>query len=544
MTAADRLVAGRYRLQSRLGGGGMGTVWLARDELLGRDVALKQVIPPVTVDETAARQQRERALREGRIAARLSHPHAISVYDVALEDDQPWLVMEYLPSRSLAEVLTEDGLLREDQAAQVGAQVADALAATHAAGIVHRDVKPSNVLIGQGGRVDGLVKITDFGISHASGDVTLTQTGQITGTPAYLAPEVAQGYEPGPPSDVFSLGSTLYTCLEGEPPFGVAGNSLQQLHRVAAGEITPPRRCGSLTGPLLRMLSADPRDRPAMTEVRDELAQLVAGSNGDTTTVLMARTDLARPGRSSPTRQFAPAAVLPDTPSAPAAAPVGTPRTQTPAPPPTPPRRRVSRTAVLAAAVLALLAGLVLFWTLVLADPADDDTAAPQPPTSSAPAETPSGTPAGTPSETPEETDGGEVEEPAETPAATSAPVETGDGDGDGDATIDAASAEEYLDEYHELVFEDPAAAYGQAGPTLRNAISLEGFRGYWDDFTDTTISDVQVEDGGSTALATMEFEFPDGTSQVERHRFTFIQQDGRLVLDSDVFVELLQGRG
>src|SRR3978361_476491 len=220
LTAPGRLVAGRYRLQSQIGGGGMGAGWLARDELLGRQIAIKQVIsaPGVTPEQTD--QQRQRALREGRIAARLSHPHAISVYDVALEHGQPWLVMEYLPSRSLAEGLTEDGLLRVDQVAQVGAQVADALAATHAAGIGHRDVKPANVLIGRGDNVEGIVKITDFGISHASGDVTLTQTGQITGTPAFLAPEVAQGEEPLPPSDVFSLGATLYTCLEGEPPCG------------------------------------------------------------------------------------------------------------------------------------------------------------------------------------------------------------------------------------------------------------------------------------------------------------------------------------
>src|SRR3954466_15880144 len=272
VTTPGRLVAGRYRLQSQLGGGGMGTVWLGRDELLGRKVAIKQVLTPAGVTAAEAEQQRQRALREGRIAARLSHPHAISVYDVAEEAGEPWLVMEYLPSRSLAAVLTEDGLLRVDQVAQIGAQVADALAATHGAGIVHRDVKPANVLIGEGDRVEGLVKITDFGISHASGDVTLTQTGQITGTPAFLAPEVAQGQEPGPASDVFSLGATLYTCLEGAPPFGMQGNSLQQLHRVASGQIAPPQRCGALTRPLLRMLSADPAGRPTMAEVRDELA--------------------------------------------------------------------------------------------------------------------------------------------------------------------------------------------------------------------------------------------------------------------------------
>src|SRR3954464_9811561 len=221
LTAPGRLVCGRYRLHQQIGGGGMGAVWRPRDELLGRQVAIKQVLPPTGANAEAIDQLRQRALREGRIAARLSHPHAISVYDVAVEGGQPWLVMEYLPSRSLAAVLAEDGVLRVDQVAQIGAQVADALAATHAAGIVHRDVKPANILIGEGGRVEGLVKITDFGISHASGDVTLTQTGQITGTPAFLAPEVAQGQEMTEASDVFSLGATLYTSIEGQPPFGM-----------------------------------------------------------------------------------------------------------------------------------------------------------------------------------------------------------------------------------------------------------------------------------------------------------------------------------
>src|SRR3954468_10767697 len=292
LTSPGRLVAGRYRLISQIGGGGMGTVWLAGDELLGRQVAIKQVLSPATVSPKEADQQRQRALREGRIAARLSHPHAISVYDVALEQGQPWLVMEYLPSRSLATVLVEDGILRAGLVAQIGAQVADALAATHAAGIVHRDVKPANILIGQGGRIEGLVKITDFGISHASGDVTLTQTGQITGTPAYLSPEVAQGRPMTEASDVFSLGATLYACLEGQPPFGMEENALGMLHRVAGGEIVPPQRAGFLKGPLLRMLAADPADRPTMAEVRDELAGLAAGRDGDTTTVLLARTEL------------------------------------------------------------------------------------------------------------------------------------------------------------------------------------------------------------------------------------------------------------
>ncbi len=487
-------------------------------------------------------------MREGRIAARLSHPHAISVYDVALENDQPWLVMEYLPSRSLSEVLTEDGLLRQDQAAQVGAQIADALAATHAAGIVHRDVKPSNILIGQGGRVEGVVKITDFGISHASGDVTLTQTGQITGTPAYLAPEVAQGYEPGPPADVFSLGATIYTCLEGEPPFGMAGNSLQQLHRVAAGTITPPQRCGSLTEPLLRMLSVDPRDRPTMTEVRDELARLAAGRSGDTTTVLLARTDLARPGRPATERQPVPTAVLADTPPAQAAVPVRTtPQERAPTRPPAPPvpppatphppapagrprRRRVSRTALLAAAVVAVLAGLVLFWTLALGDPADDTGASgtSQPPSSSAPASEPDdddsgGSGSGDPSSA-----------STSAPSSTSAPASTSAAAAETTFGLEADDAAEYLENYHELVFENPDAAYQQAGPTLQGAISPEGFRGFWGDFNDVELSNVRPE-SDTSYLATMEFEFTDGRTQVEEHRFTFVRNaDGQLVLDSD----------
>ncbi|MCW2583646.1 MAG: serine/threonine protein kinase, partial [Klenkia sp.] len=263
-------VAGRYRLLSRLGGGGMGAVWLATDERLGREVAVKQVVLPPGVDPAVAEEHRARTMREGRIAARVSHPHAISVYDVAEDGGQPWLVMEHLPSRSLADVLSADGVLPVQQVAQIGAQLADALVATHAAGIVHRDVKPGNVLVGQGDRLEGLVKITDFGISHAQGDVRLTQTGMLTGTPAFLSPEVARGQEPGPAGDVFSLGATLYTCLEGDPPFGSSGNSLEMLHRAAAGDVRPPQRSGALTATIERMLGTDPAARPTMAQVRDE----------------------------------------------------------------------------------------------------------------------------------------------------------------------------------------------------------------------------------------------------------------------------------
>jgi hypothetical protein len=515
VTTPGRLVAGRYRLKSQLGGGGMGTVWLARDELLGREVAIKQVLSPPGVAAAEADQQRQRALREGRIAARLSHAHAISVYDVALEAEQPWLVMEYLPSRSLATVLAEDGVLRVDQVAQIGAQVADALAATHAAGIVHRDVKPANILIGQGGRIEGLVKITDFGISHASGDITLTQTGQITGTPAFLAPEVAQGREMTEASDVFSLGATLYTCIEGQPPFGMEDNALGMLHRVAGGQIIPPGRAGSLTEPLRRMLAAEPADRPTMSEIRDQLAKLAAGRDGDTTTVLLGRTDLGSSGAPGSTRTAAfPIGGMPDgaTPVPPAATPDRTPPAAR-----EPGRRRGRALWVLVALVALALAGLIAFWTVGTDDPEGADAQGTTPSTSQS-AEPTVEEPAPSAEPTAEETS-------AE--ATSSAPAE--------EDPLSAASVTDFLESYHEQVLSDPRAAYGRTGPTLRGAIGSEdAYVDYWSQFTDVAISDIQAADGQATATATLALRRADGTRESGRHQFTFLVEDGQLMLDSD----------
>ena len=201
---------------------------------LDREVAVKQVISTEGLSEDTADTIRQRAMREGRIAARLSHRNAIAMHDVALDSGEPWLVMEYLPSRSVAQILHATGTIDVAQSAQIGAQVADAMVDAHAAGIIHRDIKPGNILIANTGRNAGLVKITDFGISHAKDDVTLTQTGIVTGTPAYFAPEVARGQLPSEASDVYSLGATIYTMLEGLPPFGVDENSLALLHKVAA----------------------------------------------------------------------------------------------------------------------------------------------------------------------------------------------------------------------------------------------------------------------------------------------------------------------
>jgi hypothetical protein len=270
------LIAGRYRLTSRLGSGAMGVVWQARDERLYRTVAVKQLLLPFGLSDREADEASRRAMREGRIAARLQHPHAIAVYDVVEHDGQPWLVMEYLPSMSLATVLSLQGVLLPGEVARIGSEIASALAAAHKAGIVHRDIKPGNVLLAD----NGTAKITDFGISHAVGDVTVTATGILAGTPAYLAPEVAQGKGAGFPSDVFSLGATLYTALEGTPPFGLNPNAIALLHQVASGEILAPRESGPLTPVLLRLLQRNPALRPTMHEVHGALAALTAGPGG------------------------------------------------------------------------------------------------------------------------------------------------------------------------------------------------------------------------------------------------------------------------
>lgn len=250
----------------------MGIVWRARDERLRRTVAVKQLLPRPGFDQPLTQYARLRAMREARIAARLQHPNVVTVFDVVEEDDQPWLIMEYVPSRSLALVLREFGPMKPYEVADMGAQAAAGLAAAHAVGVVHRDVKPGNVLLGD----DGVVKITDFGISRSLDDVVATGTGLVTGTPAYLAPEVARGMTPEPASDVFALGSTLYAAVQGTPPFGVSDNPLAILNLVAAGKVTPPPNGGPLTPLLMTMLQRTPDTRPTMRQVAEELAAVAA----------------------------------------------------------------------------------------------------------------------------------------------------------------------------------------------------------------------------------------------------------------------------
>ena len=341
MSEPGDLIAGRYRLQRLIGTGAMGVVWQARDELLNRVIAVKKLLIQPGLEPARADEARRRAMREGRVAARLHHPHVIGVFDVVVDDDLPVLVMEYLPSRSLAELMSERGQLPAEEVARIGAQAASALAAAHDAGVVHRDVKPANILIAH----DGSTKITDFGISHATGDVVVTQTGMVAGTPAYLAPEVARGTKPSPASDVFSLGATLYAAVEGTPPFGGAGeNSLSLLHKVAAGQFPPPQQAGVLAGTLRKMMQPDAAERASVREAEQLLTQAAAGQQP--TAVLG-----AWPGAEAPTDAMNP----PTLPGVPPLTEYGE-----PVPEETEPPKRSGRRWAIVALVVALLAGIGL----------------------------------------------------------------------------------------------------------------------------------------------------------------------------------------
>jgi hypothetical protein len=272
----DRTVAGRYRLLDRLGSGGMGTVWRAEDTVLGRDVAVKEVTFPRGVSDEEREVLRERTRREARAAARLDHPSAVTVYDVTEEDGTPFLVMELVDARTLAEVVRTDGPLSPKRTAEIGLAVLGALEAAHEQGIVHRDVKPGNVLLGE----DGRVVLTDFGIATFTGDSSITSTGLLLGSPSYIAPERARGEQPGPPSDLWSLGATLFTAVEGRAPYD-RGEPLPTLTAVVAGEHEPYVAAGPLAPVLEGLLECDPALRLDAAQVRAELDGVLAA---DTTT--------------------------------------------------------------------------------------------------------------------------------------------------------------------------------------------------------------------------------------------------------------------
>ncbi|MFC3453662.1 serine/threonine-protein kinase [Amycolatopsis speibonae] len=459
-----RRLADRFDLIEPVGGGSMGTVWRARDENLERIVAVKELLLPHGQGEQKADEAKNRALREARIAARLVHPHAITVFGVIDEQDRPWIIMEYLPSTSLADKLRE-GPMEVDDVIRLAIQLCSALAAAHRAGIVHRDIKPGNVLLGD----DDTVKITDFGISRAMGDVQLTATGEISGTPAFLAPEVARGEDATSASDVFSLGATLYTALEGGTPYGTAENPIALLYRASSGEITPPVKSGILTPLMNRLLDVRPDSRPTMTETERELRALAAGE---------------------------PTTLVAEEP---------------------PPKARKGMLIGVIAVFLVLAAVAAAAVVVVLNRDDDAPTGAAPPASQSQSVTPPSSEPVAPP---PSPSSAPPSSPPSSTPSSSAAPPSV-------------QTPGQALAAYYTLIPGNLQAGFAGLSDNFKRTRnqSFERYSGYWKSYRSVTVSD--VSESGNTVTAKLTYVTTSGETRSGRETFVLIQQDGRYLIDS-----------
>ncbi|MFF9027601.1 serine/threonine-protein kinase [Streptomyces iakyrus] len=266
------LVAGRYRLAESIGSGGMGRVWRAHDEVLHRSVAIKELTAALYVSESEQAILLARTRAEARAAARINHSAVVTVHDVLEHDGRPWIVMELVEGRSLADAVKEEGRIEPREAARIGLWVLRALRAAHTAGVLHRDIKPGNVLLAR----DGRVLLTDFGIAQIEGDTTITRTGEVVGSVDYLAPERVRGHDPGPSSDLWALGATLYTAVEGRSPFRRT-TPLTTMQAVVEEEAAELRHAGPLAPVITALLRKDPGTRPDASEAEQMLAEAAEG---------------------------------------------------------------------------------------------------------------------------------------------------------------------------------------------------------------------------------------------------------------------------
>ncbi|HEX6684179.1 MAG TPA: serine/threonine-protein kinase [Candidatus Limnocylindrales bacterium] len=379
------LIANRYRLLWPLGQGGMGRVWKARDETLNRDVAVKELVLPSGLDADERAELRERVRREARAIAKLNHPGVVRIHDVLSVghgDDgggDPWIIMQYLPGGSLQDMLTKRDTLPPQRAARIGLDLLAALRATHKVGVVHRDIKPGNVLFGE----DGQAVLTDFGIATVPGDPFKTRTGILLGSPAYLAPERARGGKAGPEADMWSLGATLFAAVEGQPPFGRA-STMETLLSLVNDPVPEPARAGALAPALKGLLDKNPatRMRPADAE---GLLRRAAGQ-----TVPLPPTKPAAVAPTAPLRSPQPPVSSPPRP------PVSPPPRSPVSSPPRPARRRGRKGFLLVALLAAAaVAALLAFDSQTTPDAGRTDP--PNPPASAA-APSPSPSPFSSPS--------------------------------------------------------------------------------------------------------------------------------------------------
>ena len=453
------MIAGRYTLDRVIGRGGSGTVHLALDEVLGRQVAMKRigVIPGSDNAEV------ERAEREARLAAALNHPHVVSVFDLVDEDGVRWLVMEYVDGQTLSERVRSTGPLDATEAATLLGQTADALVEAHHNGIVHRDVKPSNILI-----AGGSAKLNDFGIARSADDASLTQTGLVTGSPAYLAPEVASGSSATPASDVWSLGATLYHAVSGRPPYDVGDNLIGALYKIVHED--PPRLPDDhpMAGLVSVMMTHDVEQRWSMTQVRDDLARVARGQGS---TVVAAPATVRAPE---------PTGVLPVVPPAPAPAPRRA---------PTPRSRRggIGWGLIAAAAVLAV-AAVVLAYVWAGRD-------------------------------TPEAL-------PDDSPTTSQAPVETGT-----TAPVSAEDTRKEMDafitSYIATVTTDPEAAFQQLTPEFQAASGdYEGYIGWWSKVRSAELLEVNSDPSDRTVGYTVKYVMKTGAVDTQQVRLQ-LQREG-----------------
>ncbi|MFD7405720.1 serine/threonine-protein kinase [Streptomyces sp. NPDC059866] len=274
------LLGGRYRLTDAIGSGGMGRVWRAHDEVLHRVVAIKELTAAHFVSESDQERLLARTRAEARAAARINHSAVVTVHDVLDHDARPWIVMELVEGRSLADAVKQDGRVEATEAARIGVWVLRALRAAHSAGVLHRDVKPGNVLLGD----DGRVLLTDFGIAQIEGDSTITRTGEVVGSVDYLAPERVRGHDPGPAADLWALGATLYTAVEGRSPFRRT-SPLSTMQAVVEEQPAEPRYAGPLEPVITALLRKEPAARPDSAEAERLLAEVAEGRRPQVTEV-------------------------------------------------------------------------------------------------------------------------------------------------------------------------------------------------------------------------------------------------------------------
>ena len=485
------VIAGRYRVEGEVGRGGMGSVWRCRDELLGRVVAVKQVgrLPGESTTDLA------RAMREARSTAALNHPNVVAVYDAVEEGEHVWLVMEYVAGRTLAQIVAAEGPLAPERVAWIGAQVADGLAAAHARGTVHRDVKPGNVLVTDGDHA----KISDFGIARTHGDPQLTTAGLVSGTPAYFSPELARGAEATAASDVWALGATLYAAVEGHPPYPRQPNAIATLAAIAAGPPPAPTRAGFLTDPLGRMLDSDPGSRWAMVDAAHALHRLHETSAEGT------RDDVPAEAAPEPTLAETHPRVAP----APAASPG------------TPPRRRRALVAVVVLLALVLLGGGYLWWSSTPDQPAAS-TAGPSGGPSSArspsrkPQETPTTTaPSPTPSGSPT------------SPSSSSPPS----------PTAGAGSPAGFVRGYYDLLPGGTSSAWAMLSPDYQRQVGgYDRYRAFWDGIRAVRVTGTSPA-GPRAVDAFLTYTRRDGSTASEVRRLYLARTDGGYLVTGDQIV-------